>query len=258
MFKKLKARFGGGTTVDTVVHTPATQPGGTVDGVVEIVGGEFEQKINFMAHRLEVRVEVERDDGESHRTDSFAEQHASGPFTLRPGERHSLPFLFDVPWQTPFTHLGGHELPGIRLGMRTELDIAGSLDKGDLDPLRIDPHPAQLLLLDAFARAGCVLRRSDVESGRIPGAEFSFYQEVEFSPPPQHSGRLKEVEVTFLSGPQGMDVLVEGDRRSGFRTAGGDRVHRLSVPYDALDRHDWTAVVHEHLEELVRRRGLFG
>ena len=42
VFRRLKAAFGGGTTVDTVVQTPVTQPGGALEGVVEIVGGEFE------------------------------------------------------------------------------------------------------------------------------------------------------------------------------------------------------------------------
>ena len=60
MFKRLKARFGGGTTVDTIVHTAVGRPGGTLDGVVEIVGGEFEQQISYLDLKLVVRAEHDR------------------------------------------------------------------------------------------------------------------------------------------------------------------------------------------------------
>lgn len=258
VFRKLKARFGGGTTVDTVVHTPVVQPGGFLDGVVEVVGGEFEQQINHLTLRLEVEVEVERNDNEHRSTMSFAEQRVADPFVLHPGERHSVPFRFGVPLQAPFNVVHGRDLPGVRMGLRTELDIAGSLDRGDLDPVRIEPIPAQQQLLAAFERAGCHFRRADVEKGRLPGAQLGFYQEVEFTPPRDVARGLKEVEVTFLAGPHTIDVLIEGDRRGGFLDTGGDRTVRLTVAYDHLEQHDWTSEVRRHLEELARRRGLFG
>ena len=42
------SRFGGGTTIDAVVRTPVALPGRPVDGVVEIVAGEFEQEISYV------------------------------------------------------------------------------------------------------------------------------------------------------------------------------------------------------------------
>ncbi|GAA4979806.1 sporulation protein [Pseudonocardia tropica] len=258
VFKKLKARFGGGTTVDTVVHTPVAQPGGVLDGVVEVVGGEFLQRINFLALRLETVVEVESGDNEYRSTTSFAEQRVTGAFELHPGERRSVPFRFGVPWQSPFTTVHGRDLPGVRVGLRTELDIAGSLDKGDLDPVRIEPTRPQQTILAGFERAGCRFLRSDVEKGRVPGAEFGFYQEIEFAPPPDLARGLKEVEVSFLAGPHAMDLLLEGDRRGGFLDAGGDRIVRFTIPYDVLDAHDWAAEMRGHMAELARRRGLFG
>ncbi|MBC3191603.1 sporulation protein [Pseudonocardia sp. C8] len=257
VFKKLKARFGGGTTVDTAVHTPVTQPGGFLDGVVEIVGGDVEQRIKYLALRLEVEVEVERDDREHRSTTSFAEQRVADRFELHPGERRSVPFRFEVPLQSPFNVVHGRDLPGVRLGLRTELDIAGSLDRGDLDPVRVEPIPPQQRLLAAFEQAGCHFLRADVEQGHIPGAQFGFYQEIEFAPPRDLRG-LKEVEVSFLAGPHAIDVLIQGDRRGGFLDAGGDRVARLTIPYDQLDRHDWASEMRGHLGELARRRGLFG
>lgn len=258
MFKRLKARFGGGTTIDTRVHTPVAYPGGTLDGVVEIVGGEFVQQISYLALRLVVRVEVETEDSEHHSDQSFAEQRVHGPFTLHPAERKTVPFSIGVPLETPFNVVGQRELPGVRLGVRTELEIERSTDKGDFDPIRVGPLPAQERILAALDRIGCHLRNSDVERGHIRGAALPFYQELEFAPPPELAGRISELEVTFLAGPHSMDILLEGDRRGGFLDSGGDTVHRLTVGYDAIQRENWEAIMRDHLLELGRRRGLFG
>lgn len=256
MFKKLKARFGGGTTVQTHVHTPVTQPGGAVQGVVEIVGGEFQQDIKYLALAAEARVEVETDDSEYSSDVRFAHQHIAGAFVLHPGQRVDVPFTFALPLETPFNVIGGQELRGVRLGLRTELEIAKSVDKGDWDPIRVEPLPAQRRILDALLAIGCRFKGADLERGRIHGSALDFYQEVELYAPPGVG--LGELEVTFLAAPHGMEVLLEGDRRGGFLDAGGDRVHRLLVGYDSVEREDWAAVMRHHIHELGRRRGLFG
>jgi sporulation-control protein len=258
VFRKLKAAFGGGTTVETTVHTQVGQPGGTLEGVVEIVGGEFEQEIRSVALTLEARVEVESGDNEHHADLAFAGRQVHDAFVLRPEERKAVPFVLALPLETPINFLGGRELRGARLGMRTELDIAKALDKGDLDPIRVGPLPAQERILVALERIGCRFRRGDLEHGRIPGASLPFYQELEFAPPAEFARGLTELEVTFLAGPRSMDVLLEGDRRGGFLDTGGDRIHRFTVGYDALEREDWEAVLRHQLQELGRRRGLFG
>jgi sporulation-control protein len=255
VFKRLRARFGGGTTVDTIVHTPVGRPGAPVEGVVEVVGGEFEQEISYVEMVLQARVEVETDDGEHDANRRFAAQRVHGPFTLRPGERRSLPFGIVLPLQTPFTGYGPHEFPKVQVGLRTELEIARSTDKTDLDPLRIGPPPVAERILGACERIGCRFLRSDLEASRLRGSELPFHQEVEFAPPP--GANLSEVEVVFLAGPHATDVLLVGDRRGGLFDGGGDTTHRLTVPHDALG-HDWESVLHGHLGELGRRRGLFG
>lgn len=258
VFKRLKARFGGGTSIDTRVHTPVAFPGGTLDGVVEIVGGEFQQQISYLALRLVARVEVETEDSEHHSERSFAEQRVHGPFTLHPAEQKSVPFSIGVPLETPFNVVGQRDLPGVRLGVRTELEIERSTDKGDFDPIRVGPLPAQERILAALDRIGCHFRNADLEAGRIHGSTLPFYQELEFAPPHEFAGRISELEVTFLAGPYSMEVLLEGDRKGGFLDSGGDRVHRLTVGYDAIERENWEAIMRDHLHELGRSRGFFG
>ncbi|HXV93599.1 MAG TPA: sporulation protein [Pseudonocardia sp.] len=258
MFKKLRAAFGGGTTVETTVHTPVAQPGGALDGVVDVVGGEFEQEIKYLELALEARVEVETDDAEFQSDQKFAGWHVMGAFTLHPGERRSVPFSLPLPLETPFNVVGGRDLPGVRLGLRTELEIARSLDKGDLDPVRVAPLPAQERILLALDRIGCRFKGADLERGRIMGSNLNFYQEIEYFPPPEFARGISELELTFLAGPHSMDVLLEGDRRGGFLDAGGDRVHRFTVGYDTVHQQDWESIMRQQLHELGRRRGLFG
>jgi sporulation-control protein len=256
VFKRLKARFGGGTTIDAVVRTPVAVPGHPVEGVVEVVGGEFEQEISYVEMVLQARVEVETDDGEHDADKRFAGQRVTGPFTLSPGEHRSLPFSFLLPLQTPFTVLGPHELPKVRVGLRTELEIARSTDKTDLDPLRVAAPPVADRICSALERIGCRFLRSDLEASRVPGAEMPFVQEVEFAPPPGLN--TAEVEVVFLAGPHATDVLLVGDRKAGgFFDGGGDTTQRFTVGHDALGQ-DWESELRNRLAELGRRRGLFG
>jgi sporulation-control protein len=258
IFKRIKARFGGGTTVDTIVHTPVTRPGGRLDGVVEIVGGEFEQEIKYVALDLVCRVEVETEDSEHQSDATFARQVVEGEFTLHPGERRNVPFSVEVPLETPFNVVNGGDLHGVRLGVRTELEIARSTDKGDYDPIRVEPTPAQQRVLGALERIGCRFKSADVERGHVRGASLPFYQELEFYPPSSLSGSLNEIEVTFLTRPHEIEVILEGDKKAGLFTEGDDRVRRLPMAYDFIDSGDLEGFLDEQLHELARRRGLFG
>jgi sporulation-control protein len=258
IFKRIRARFGGGTTVDTIVHTPVAQPGGRLDGVVEIVGGEFEQEITYLALTLVCRVEVETEDSEHQSDATFARQVVEGAFTLHPGEHRTVPFSIDVPLETPFNVVDGQDLHGVRLGVRTELEIAKSTDKGDYDPIRVEPLPAQQRILGALERIGCRFRSADVERGQVRGATLPFYQELEFHPSGALSGGLNEIEVTFLTRPHEIEVILEGDKKAGLFTEGDDKVRRLPLPYDLIDSPDLDRILDEQLHELARRRGFFG
>jgi hypothetical protein len=48
------------------------------------------------------------------------------------------------------------------------------------------------------------------------------YQEIEFYPLPQLIGTINEVEVTFVADPEGVEVILEFDKRGGFLSAGHD------------------------------------
>lgn len=252
VFKKMMRAFGvGGPTVDTVLANPNTRPGLALEGQVRIAGGDHDVTIEGIVLGLVTRVESEHGD-------SLVEFHrlpVSGAFQLRAGENRDLPFSFPMPWETPITDVYGQRLHGMTLGLRTELAVAKAVDKGDLDHVAVHPLPAQERILDAFARLGFRFKKADLERGAIYGVRMTlpFYQEIEFYPPPQYAGAINEVEVTFIADPQGVEVILEFDKRGGFLAAGHDAYGRFRVSHADADTTDWAAVVEQWVSEAAGR-----
>lgn len=182
-----------------------------------------------------------------------------GGFRLGAGEPRSVPFTVALPWETPVTELHGQDL-GIVLGVRTELAVAGARDKGDLDRLGVGPLPVQEAVLEAFGALGFGFRSADLEYGRIGGTgqQLPFYQEIELTPGAQYAHRITEIEVTFLAGPGGMEVVLEADKRGGLLSSGHDAVNRFTVSHDGVEHQDWNAIVDEWLRRLVEHRAPYG
>ncbi|MFI0737439.1 sporulation protein [Streptomyces sp. NPDC021100] len=255
VFKKLLGALGvGGPTVDTVLDGPVP-PGGALTGHVRLRGGKADFDVEHVTLEFEARVEAERGDEEHHGTVVFDRHTVAGGFRLAAGEERDIPFAVPVPWETPVTELYGRPL-GTVLGVRTELAVAGARDKGDLDPLTVRPLPAQEAVLDAFGRLGFGLRSADLELGHIRGSgqRLPFYQEIEFAPAPQYAYAVHEIEVTFLAAPDGMEVVLEADKRGGFLSGGHDVATRFHVGHDTAGR-DWSAEVESWVQRLVEHHG---
>lgn len=252
-----KGLFGGGASVDTVLASNRVYPGGAVQGVVNVSGGTKDVAVNFVELSLTARVEVETEDSEYDSNVVFNKKRISGPFRLDSGARFQIPFVFEVPWEAPFNEVAGQSLHGVRIGVRTELDIARSMDKGDVDPIQILALPAQEQIVTAFAQIGFGLKGSDLERGRLAGSPLPFYQEVEFHPASRFRGQMNELEVKFVTRPGAMDVVLEIDRRSVFGGS-SDKTNRFTVDFATAERQDWPAVLDDHLARIMGGGGFFG
>lgn len=258
VFKRLLGSLGvGGPTVDTVLDPGPVRPGGVLTGQVHLKGGQADFDIEGIALELVARVETEHEEGEREGAVAFERFTVGGGFRLAGGEERGVPFSVTLPWETPVTELHGQPL-GIVLGVRTELSVAGARDKGDLDPLTVGPLPAQEAVLEAFGALGFGFRSADLEYGRIGGTgqRLPFYQEIEIVPSPRYADRVNEVEVTFLAGPDGMEVVLEADKRGGLFSGGHDALTRFTVGHH--DSRDWTAEVDGWMRELVEHRTSHG
>ena len=252
VFKRLMKAMGvGGPSVETVLANPNCRPGGQLEGRIQVLGGDHQVDIDHVALGLVTRVEVESGDNDYDTTQEFHRQQVTGAFRLEPGQRYDLPFRFDVPWETPVTELYGQHLHGMTMGLRTELEVARAVDKGDLDAVAVHPLPAQERLLDALLRLGFRFARADVERGHIYGVQqtLPFYQEIEFSPAPQYARSINQLEVTFIADAQQMQVVLEVDKRGGVFTEGRDAFGRFTVDHATADRTDWTAELDNWLRQ---------
>ncbi|RVX42566.1 sporulation-control protein [Nonomuraea polychroma] len=251
VFKRMLGALGvGAPSVDTVLSTPRTRPGGTLGGEVRLKGGDFDAEIEHITLGLVARVEIEHGDMEGSGVGEFSRAQVSGPFTLRKGEDRVVTFQIPVPWETPISEIGGQPLTGMALGVRTELAIAKAVDKGDLDMIAVEPLPSQLRILEAFLDLGFRFKSADLEVGRLYGVdqELPFYQEIEFHPPAQHRGVVGEVEVTFVTTPDGLVVVLEADKRAGRYS--GDAIGHFTISHEDALRTDWPGEISRWLSGL--------
>ncbi|MGD6756645.1 sporulation protein [Streptomyces sp. BH105] len=263
VFKRLLGSLGvGGPTVDTVLPDWTTAPGGTVSGQVHLKGGSGDFEIEHITLELVAHVEAESSEdaaGEGHGTVAYDRFVVGGGFRLVAGAEHSVPFTVTLPWETPITELYGQPL-GIALGVRTELSVAGARDKGDLDRLAVGPLPVQEAILEAFGQLGFGFTSADLEFGHIGGTgqRLPFYQEIELAPSPQYAHAVKEIELTFLAAPGGMEVVLEADKRGGLLSGGHDALTRFTVAHEDAGRQDWNTVVDGWVRELVEHHSAYG
>jgi sporulation-control protein len=257
VFKKMLGALGmGGMKVDTVLSTPGAHPGAALTGQVNLVGGSADADIEHITLGLVTRMEVETGHGDHAATGEFHRLTVSGPLRLAAGQHLSLPFQLVLPWETPITAVYGQPLRGMVMGVRTEVSIARAIDKGDLDPVQIHPLPVQQRILDAFTQLGFVFKSADLEYGQIAGVHqtLPFYQEIEYFPAQQYAGSLNEVELTFVTNPHTVDVILEFDKRGGMFSAGHDSYGRYSVSHADADTTDWTQVVDGWVRQALEHR----
>jgi sporulation-control protein len=258
VFKRLLGSLGvGAPTVDTVLDPAPVLPGGALGGQVHLKGGQADFDIEHITLDLVARVEAEHEEGESEGVVVFDRFTVGGGFRLAADESRSVPFSVTLPWETPVTELHGQPL-GIVLGVRTELAVAGAKDRGDLDQLTVAPLPAQEAILEALGQLGFGFRSADLEYGHIGGTgqQLPFYQEIELTPAPQYAHRVNEIELTFLAGPAGLEVVLEADKRGGLFSPGHDALTRFTVGHH--DNRDWAAEVDGWIRQLVEHRTAYG
>jgi sporulation-control protein len=139
------------------------------------------------------------------------------------------------------------------------LEVARAVDKGDLDAVNVYPLPVQERILEGFGRLGFRFKGADLERGHLRGVHqtLPFYQEIELYPAPQYANKINEVEVTFVANPQGVDVVLEFDKRGGLLSSGTDAITKFQVGHHDADSVDWAQQVDGWVRQVAQRRSLF-
>ncbi|GIG65886.1 sporulation protein [Phytomonospora endophytica] len=254
VLRQLKAVFGAGVTVDSVLTDPNVTPGATLNGEVTFVGGENDQKVESINIEFTAIVELDDKGEDKQSTFDFHRAQVSGPFQLAKGSTHSVAFSIPVPLETPLSAVGGRPLPTMKLGVSTELALDNAFDKGDLDPLVVEPLPIQAAVMAAMEELGFVLQLADLEAGTIPGSHMPFYQEIEYWPGGEFKDRFREVELTFVAGKLSTDVLLQANDKGGLLSPAHDAYQRFTVQNE--EPGDLVEALRMQLTQLAQRQGI--
>lgn len=254
MFKRMLSAFGvGGPSVDTVLDSPHAVPGQVITGQVRIQGGSADAEIGQVVLTLVTAVKTPH--GHNPHTE-FHRLVVDQNVRVTAGQPLTLPFRLPLPFETPITAVGNNPLPGVTVGVRTDLVISGAPDKGDLDPVLVHPLPSQDRVLDAFGELGFQFRKADVEAGHLHGVrqELPFFQEIEFFPPAQFAHTVNEVELTFVADPTHLHVILEADKRAGGFHSGGDTFGRFHLSHQEAEDTNWAENIGGWLQQIADRR----
>lgn len=257
MLNRLLASVGiGGATVDTILDSDQTEPGGTLSGRITIRGGSVEQTVERVTLQLLTRAAVEVNDRRSYKTQPFTEFQVSGSLSIGPGQSRDIPFRIDIPYDTPVTFQGTRH----PVWLRTDLGIPMAVDPKDEDALTVAPTRAQALVVEAMLALGFRLAKVDVEHRRSWLGGSGFVQEFEFRPAGRGRLRYDEVEIVFTHAGHGVDLLLQVDRSArgldGLlreMTGTDERWVRTSLSAGTLS--GGVRAVADHIEDVLRRTG---
>ena len=211
-FNKVFASIGiGSASVDTKLEKDTVMPGEKVNGVVEIKGGNVEQRIDVILLSLHTTYIKEIDDKKYPKTALIEQFRLNEPFTIQPKETKQIPFSFQLPIDTPIS------LGRTKIWVTTGLDIKNAVDPTDKDYLKVLPSPLTEAVVNAVTDLGFRLREVDCEEApyrlrrRLP-----FVQEFEFVPVSgAFRGRLDELEVVFFPiSSSETEVYMQVDRKA--------------------------------------------
>ncbi len=227
-FNKMLARVGvGAAKIDTVLEHKEYTPNHEVRGVVYIEGGNVDQEVGSIYIEVMTRYIREQDDKKHEVNYTIAKHRVSDRMIVKSGAKAEVPFAFILPAQTPLT-IGSQ-----KVWLHTALDIEMSVDPTDQDYISVHPHPYMQTVLDAAELLGFRFKASTVEYASRAPFGVPYVQEIEFHPGSQFSSRVTELELVMAFQGDGLQVLVEVDRRG--RGLGGF----FANAFDMDERKSW-------------------
>jgi sporulation-control protein len=207
-FGKMLASVGiGAATVDTQLESPRVRAGEEVRGRVVLKGGSVEQQLTGLSVRVMSQFYRDINDQRVRENAVVASFEVPGDATLRPGEVREVPLSFLLPDETPAA------VGRTPVWLSTGLEVVAGVDPSDNDRLEVLPHRHTEVVLDAIGTVGFRLREVECEYSRL-GRRVPFVQEWEFVPTGQFRGHLDELEAVFFPSAQGIDVLLQVDRKA--------------------------------------------
>lgn len=211
VFKKLLAGLGlGGVEADTILPPQPAESGGNLTGQVNL-RAKSDTDITAIALILVCQSQM----GEL----ELGRFQIAGMVRMASGTTQSVPFSVPLPPHTPFTVLFGQNLPGVHLGVRTEIAVASGKAKGDFDPVRVQAASVHEQIMDTLGLIGCKFVRSDIRPGAQAGLNVPAAQAITFFAPipdgQQPGPHIPLITFTLSGNSDGLTVLSELTRSPG-------------------------------------------
>ena len=170
----------------------------------------MEQNIEDIYLSLSTTYEWKKDDKKVTLQTEIGRYRLTQSCVVQPNEVKEIPFSFELPLDTPIT------IGKTKVWVQTGLDIKNALDPVDRDYITIAPTPLVEAFLQSLNTLGFRLRNADCEQAKgVFRNRLPFIQEFEFVPT---GGALRkkidELEVVFLPKSNGLEVLMEVDRKA--------------------------------------------
>jgi sporulation-control protein len=195
LFNKVLASVGiGAATVDTKLERDQVAPGEELKGVVEIRGGNTEQRIDDIYLTINTQYVKKSNDHKMNVTATIERIRLASAFTISANERKEIPFSFILPIDTPIS------MGKTRIWVATALDIKNAVDPTDKDFLQVRPDKLQDAVLQSISSLGFRIREVECEQASFRMRQrLPFIQEFEFVPTSgEFRGRLDELELVYL------------------------------------------------------------
>ena len=247
MFKKMLSKVGvGGAKVDTILKDLPVVRGGVLQGEIQIEGGKVEQLVEQVYLELGTSYVYEDEQGIVHTASVILHRmNIAESFELFPRELKTYPFALEVPLVTPITV--GKPITYLRTG----LDVKGSVDPKDRDPVSVAPEPATEKLLQAIEALGFV---HEPDSGDCIDMEnpsgVPYVQNFDYRAQGEMARRIKELEVLVLPWETESEFELEIEVSSGFFGYGQEQVRKINFTL-AHDADFGTEALLEILEEAL-------
>lgn len=225
MFKKMLSKVGvGGAKVDTLLKDLPVVRGGVLHGEIQIEGGKVEQLVEQVYLELTTSYTYEDEEGAVRNASVILHRmNIAESFELFPRELKTYPFALDVPLVTPITV--GKPMTYLRTG----LDVKGSVDPKDHDPVAVAPEPATEKLLQAIEALGFV---HELDSGDCIDMEnpsgVPYVQHFDYRAQGEMARRIRELEVLVMPWEDETEFELDIELNSGSFGFGGEQVRKVN------------------------------
>jgi sporulation-control protein len=239
----------GSADVDTIIDDQAIVPGGSFTGKVLVQGGDTDQRIRGLEHRLVASTPDE--DGVQQVT--LDRWKIAEEFVIGAGEQREIPFEAVLHPGAPVTNVNA-QYNEMNVWIDTGLSVDRAVDASDVDYLRVSPTGPIQTMLEAVESLGLELYTVSADAGRVTidgrTARVGYDQEFDFRPTRNYRGpEFDEYQLHFVPRPleNQTSVLIEVEDSGGL--LGGDEDIFRSIHID----HVW-GYNPEYLAQVFRDR----